>query len=344
VTALLWGTRFLGVFVAMLALCLPVLAQDKVSTLQKVRERGHLICAATRALPGFSQQTDGVWSGFDVDLCRAVAAAVLGDPNLVEFRSLGGDSRFAYLQTGAVDLLARNAPWTLKRDTAFGASYVTTMFFDGEALMVPASLGVVSAYELDNVSVCVIDGSDEQIAVRNFFFESQATYTEVQYEDLEDLGVAYRSGLCQAVAGPARWLNAIRRNLPEPATHRILPERITKDMLGPVVREDDSQWFDIVRWTMFALINAEELGVTSRNITSMNTVTNPAIKRLLGLEGDFGTPIGLDAKFMARVIASVGNYAEIYERNFGPQTGAPLPRGQNALWVNGGLLFAPPVR
>jgi general L-amino acid transport system substrate-binding protein len=210
--------------------------------------------------------------------------------------------------------------------------------------MVPASLGVVSAYELDNVSVCVIDGSDEQIAVRNFFFESQATYTEVQYEDLEDLGVAYRSGLCQAVAGPARWLNAIRRNLPEPATHRILPERITKDMLGPVVREDDSQWFEIVRWTMFALINAEELGVTSRNIASMTTVTNPAIKRLLGLEGDFGTPIGLDAKFMARVIASVGNYAEIYERNFGPQTGAPLPRGQNALWVNGGLLFAPPVR
>ncbi|HEY4200240.1 MAG TPA: amino acid ABC transporter substrate-binding protein [Devosiaceae bacterium] len=336
-------TRLLGALFVLAALC-DVAAAQQGSTLKAVRDRGHLICAATRQLPGFSQQTDGVWSGFDVDLCRAVAAAVLGDPNKVEFRSLGGDSRFAYLQTGQVDLLTRNAPWTLKRDTAFGATYVTPMFFDGEALMVPQSLGVVSAYELDNVSVCLIDGSDEQVAVRNFFFENQATYTEVQYEDLEDLGVAYSSGLCDAVAAPARWLNAIRRGLPEPATHRILPERITKEMLGPVVRQGDEQWYDIVEWTMYALINAEELGVSSRNIDSMSTVNNSQIKRLLGLDGDFGTPIGLDAKFMARVIRSVGNYAEIYERNFGPQTGAALPRGQNSLWSNGGLLYAPPVR
>jgi len=320
------------------------LAADPGPTLKTVRERGHLICAASRSLPGFAQMNDGAWSGFDVDLCRAVAAAVLNDPNKVEFRALGGDSRFAQLQTGEIDMLSRNAPWTLKRDTGFGASYVTTMFFDGEAFMVPQSLGAVSAYELDGVSVCLIDGSDEQIAVRDFFFENQASYSEVLYQDLEDLGVAYRSGLCQAVAAPARWLNAIRRSLPEPATHRILPERITKEMIGPVVREGDDQWFELVRWTMFAIIEAEELGITSRNIESMSTVNNPAIKRLLGLEGDFGTPLGLDPKFMSRVIAAVGNYSELYERNFGPQTGASLSRGQNSLWTNGGLLYAPPVR
>lgn len=338
------AARLVGALFALGCLILPAAAADPGPTLKTVRERGHLICAASRALPGFAQMAEGAWSGFDVDLCRAVAAAVLNDPNKVEFRALGGDSRFALLQTGQVDMLSRNAPWTLKRDTGFGASYVTTMFFDGEAFMVPQSLGAVSAYELGNVPVCLIDGSDEQIAVRDFFFENQASYTEVLYQDLEDLGVAYRSGLCDAVAAPARWLNAIRRSLPEPATHRILPERITKEMIGPVVREGDEQWFEIVRWTMFAIIEAEELGITSRNIESMSTVNNPAIKRLLGLEGDFGTALGLDPKFMSRVIGAVGNYAELYERNFGPQTGASLSRGQNSLWTNGGLLYAPPVR
>ncbi len=227
-------------------------------TLAAIRERGHLICATSDPLPGFAQPgAEGRWTGFDVDFCRAVAVAVFDDASRMEFVPLSGDSRFAQLQTGAVDLIARNAPWTMRRDTGYGASYVATSFFDGQAFMVPQSLGAVSAYELDDVKVCVIDGGEELANLREFFFTTQAAYTEVLYEDREDLTVAYRSGLCNAVSAPASWLNAIRRSLPEPATHRILPERISKGAYGPVVRAGDPQWFDIVAWTLFALIDAE---------------------------------------------------------------------------------------
>lgn len=325
----------------------PVAAQQLAApgpTLKAVRERGHLLCATSDPLPGFAQPgAEGRWTGFDVDFCRAVAVAIFNDPSKMEFVPLSGDSRFAQLQTGTVDLIARNAPWTMRRDTGYGASYVATSFFDGQAFMVPQALGVVSAFELDNVSVCVIDGGEELANIREFFFTTQATYTEVLYEDREDLAVAYRSGLCNAVSAPASWLNAIRRGLPEPATHRILPERISKGAFGPVVRSGDDQWFDIVEWTLFALINAEEAGVTSLNIGSLEAAKTHRIRRLLGLEGTFGPSIGLDPKFMANVIRTVGNYGEIFDRHFGPATGAAVVRGQNALWINGGLLYAPPI-
>jgi general L-amino acid transport system substrate-binding protein len=313
-------------------------------TLSAVRERGHVICATSDPLPGFAQAgPDGLWAGFDVDFCRAVAVAIFGDPTRMEFLALSGDSRFAQLQTGAVDLIARNSPWTMRRDTGYGANYVATSFFDGQAFMVPQSLGAVSAYELDNVRVCVLDGPEELAALREFFFTTQATYSEVLYEDREDLTVAYRSGLCNAVSAPASWLNAIRRSLPEPATHRILPERISKGGFGPVVRSGDDQWFKIVQWTLFALINEEEAGVTKDNIGSLSAAKTHRIRRLLGLEGVYGPEIGLEAKFMANVIRQVGNYGEIFDRNFGPATGAAVVRGQNALWSNGGLLYAPPI-
>ncbi|MEO5807862.1 transporter substrate-binding domain-containing protein [Devosia sp.] len=314
------------------------------TTLETVRQRGFLVCGATAALPGFAQQDDkGRWSGFDVDLCRAIAAAVFGNPDQIEFRPLRGESRFAPLQTGAVDVLTRDAPWTQKRDTAFETSYVATAFFDGQAFMVPQSLGAVSAYELDNISICVLDGGDELARLQEFFFANQATYTEELYEDVADLGVAYRAGRCQAVSAPARQLQAIRRDLPEPNANRILPERISKELLGPVVREGDDQWFNIVQWTLFTLINAEEVGLTSLNLDSLSAARTAAIKRILGEDGDYGTPLGLSPKFMSDIIRTVGNYGEIYDRNFGPQTGASLLRGQNALWSNGGLLYAPPV-
>lgn len=321
---------------------LPAAAQ---STLETVRERGFLICGATNPIPGFAQQdAQGRWSGFDVDLCRAVAAAVLGDPNQIEFRSLRGETRFAPLQTGTVDLLTRSGAWTERRDTLYGATYVATAFFDGQAFLVPQSLGVVSAFELDDIRVCVIDGGEELERLQEFFFANQARYTEVPYEDVSDLSVAYQAGLCQAVSASGRNLQAIRRALPEPNAHRILPERISKELLGPLVREGDQQWFNIVRWTLFSLINAEEVGITSLNIASISGSHNPAIRRILGVEGDFGTPLGLSKTFMSDAIAAVGNYAEVYDRHFGPQTGAALLRGQNALWTNGGLLYAPPVR
>jgi general L-amino acid transport system substrate-binding protein len=320
------------------------LAPAQAQTLQTVRDRGFLICGATSPLPGFAQQdAEGRWSGFDVDLCRGIAAAVFGDANLIEFRALRGESRFAPLQTGQVDVLTRNGSWTQRRDTLFGANYVATAFFDGQAFMVPQSLGVVSAFELDDISICVIEGGEELERVQEFFFLNQASYTEVPYEDVADLAVAYRAGLCQVVSASGRQLQAMRRDLPEPAAHRILPERISKELLGPAVREGDDQWFNIVKWTIFALINAEEVGITALNIDSLANARTPAVRRLLGVDGDFGTPLGLKPTFMSDVVRAIGNYAELYDRHFGPQTGAALLRGQNALWSNGGLLYAPPI-
>ena len=330
---------------ALLCLSAAAALPATADTLQDVRERGFLICGATNPLPGFAQmEADSRWAGFDVDLCRAIAAAVLGDPNLIEFHALRGEARFAPLQTRAVDVLTRDGPWTARRDSLYGASYVGTAFFDGQAFLVPQSLGLVSAFELDNVSICVLDGGEELERVQEFFFANQATYTEVPYEDVEDLSLAYRSGLCQVVSASGRQLQAIRRALPDPSAHRILPERISKELLGPVVRSGDQQWFNIVKWTLFALINAEEVGITSLNTESLAASHTPAIRRILGVEGDYGTPLGLKPTFMRDAIRAVGNYSELYDRHFGPQTGAALLRGQNSLWSNGGLLYVPPVR
>lgn len=328
-----------GLIFALLAL--PASAQ----TLDAVRERGFLICGSSNPLAGFSQQdVDGRWSGFDVDLCRALAAAIFGNPDLIEFRSFRGEARFAPLQTGAVDVLMRNGAWTTGRDTRYGARYVTPAFFDGQAFLVPQSLGVVSAYELDDVSICVIDGAGELEALDEFFFSNQTGFSSVVYEDIADLATAYRAGLCQAISASGRQLQAIRRELADPNLHRILPERISKEVLGPVVRNGDDQWLKIVRWTVFALINAEEVGVTSLNIDSLSAARTPAVRRILGIEGDFGSGLGLRPTFLADAIRAVGNYSELYDRHFGPQTGAAMLRGQNALWGNGGLLYAPPVR
>ena len=326
-------------------LCALATQQAAAQTLDTVRERGFLICGASNPLAGFSQQDlDGRWSGFDVDLCRALAAAVFGNPDLIEFRSYRGEARFAPLQTGAVDVLMRNGAWTTGRDIRYGARYVTPAFFDGQAFLVPQSMGVVSAYELDDVTICVTDSNGEPEALDEFFFSNQTRFRPVVYEDIADLATAYRAGLCQAISASGRQLQAIRRELPEPNLHRILPERISKEVLGPVVRNGDDQWFKIVRWTIFALINAEEVGVTGLNIDSLSAARTPAVRRILGIEGDFGTALGLRPTFMADAIRAVGNYSELYDRHFGPQTGAAMLRGQNALWGNGGLLYAPPVR
>ena len=335
---------FAGLFALVPALAGAVEPAPAGPTLKAIRDRGHLICASADPLPGFAQAgADGLWKGFDVDFCRAVAVAVFNDPSKMEFVALSGDARFAQLQTGAIDLIARNAPWTMRRDTGYGAQYVATSFFDGQAIMVPQSLGVVSAYELEKVTICVVDDPEQRANLDEFFFTTQSEYTLRLYEDREDLAVAYSSGLCNAVSASASWLNAVRRSLAEPATHRILPERISKGAFGPVVRTGDDQWFNIVEWTLYALIDAEEAGVTSLNIESLKAAKTHRIRRLLGLEGTFGPGMGLDPGFMSNVIRAVGNYGEMFERNFGPETGAAVLRGQNALWINGGLIYAPPI-
>ena len=343
---MIFAARIGALLVAVL-LTAPVLAQAIAPdgpTLAAVRARGHLVCAATDPLPGFAQiNADGRWVGFDVDFCRALATAVFGDPSKLEFRAMSGSGRFAQLQSGEIDVIARNAPWTMRRDTTYAVRYAAPLFYDGQAFMVPQRLGVVSAYQLDSLRVCILDQGDEQQALQEFAFVNQSSYIEVLYEDREDLTVAYRQGLCEAVSAPASWLNAMRRGLPDPQTHRILPERISKSVFGPVVRADDEQWYKVVQWTAFALINAEEAGVTSLNIESLSAAKTHRIRRLLGLEGTFGPSIGLQPDFMKDVIAAVGNYGEIFERNFGAGTGAGTPRGLNALWLNGGLIYAPNI-
>lgn len=315
------------------------------STLDRVRQRGYVICGSTQQMAGFAQRnSEGLWLGFDVDICRAVAAAVFGDPSRVEFRPLSGTSRFAHLQQGDVDLLSRNAAWTMSRDTGYGVTYVATSFYDGLAFMARSEVQAVSAYELGDVTVCVSANSEDARLVADFFERNQNTYEPLTYEDREDLAVAYRSGHCEVLAASASWLQSIRRTVPEPARHVILPERLSKAPFGPVVLASDQQWLNIVRWTLYAMINAEELGVTSQNIDSLTSARNSGIRQLLGLEEDLGTPFGLSPTWMRDVVRGVGNYGEVYDRHFGSGAPAPLLRGQNGLWTTGGLLFAPPFQ
>ena len=284
--------RFAALALASL-LSLMIWNAAQAQTLDAIRDRGHVICGATDPSPGFAQQSeDGLWSGFDVDFCRAVAAAVFNDPRRVVFKSYSGTTRLAPLQVGEVDLLSRNGTWTIRRDSSYNVNFVGVSFFDGQAFMLPQNKDVVSAFELDNVRVCVLTESEQVANVRDFFFQIQATYQEIIYEDRQDLIVAYKAQICDVVSAPSSWLFAMRKQLDDSAMHRILPERISKDPMGPVVREGDAEWFEIVRWTLYVLIAAEELGVNSVNIGSMGEVRTGPIRRFMGLRADFGAPVG----------------------------------------------------
>lgn len=320
-------------------------AMAAAQTLDAVKTRGFLRCGSVEQVPGFSQvSAEGLWSGFDVDICRAVAAAIFSDPNRVEFISLTGASRFAPLQSGEIDIMARNAPWSMGRDTGFGVRYVGTSFFDGQSFLIRNHAGMISAAELEGDSICAIAGSDHAERLRRFFFNAQIEYSEVLYEDKDDLITAYRTGLCDVVTASATRLFAIKSALGDPTVHRILPDRLSKEPIGPVIRAGDDQWRNIVLWTLFAMINAEELGVSSLNVGSLGESRNPSIRRLLGLEGDFGTALGLTPAWAQNVITGVGNYGEVFERNLGSASPIGMARGLNALWTKGGLLYAPPIR
>ena len=320
-------------------------AASAQATLQKVRDKGELTCGVNTGLAGFSAPDDkGNWTGLDVDVCRAVAAAIFKDPAKVKFVPLTAKERFTALQSGEIDVLSRNTTWTMSRDTSAGMSFTGVTYYDGQGFMVKKSLGLKSAKELSGASVCVQTGTTTELNVADYFRKNKMDYKPVVFEKLPETLAAYNAGRCDVYTSDASQLYATRLTLGDPAEHVVLPDVISKEPLGPAVRQGEAQWGNIVRWVFFALVNAEELGVTAKNIDEMAQGQNPEIKRLLGKEGEFGKGIGLDVDWGYQAIKSVGNYGEMFERNVGEGSRLKIARGQNALWTDGGLQYAPPVR
>jgi general L-amino acid transport system substrate-binding protein len=314
-------------------------------TLAVVQERGYVKCGVSQGLPGFSNPDDrGNWNGIDVDLCRAVAAAVFGSDENVKFTPLSAKERFTALQSGEVDLLARNTTWSMHRDTALGVDFTGVNYYDGQGFMVLAELGIKSALELDGASLCTNLGTTTELNAADYFRTNGMTYEIVAFEKADEAVSAYNAGRCDAYTTDQSALYAQRLKLTDPKAHIVLPEIISKEPLGPVVRQGDDQWGDIVQWSHHAMVNAEELGVSSANIEAMKTSKNPNIRRLLGLDGTFGDNMGIPNDWSYHIIRTVGNYAETFERNVGKDTPLGIARGVNALWKDGGLQYAPPIR
>ncbi|MGF7161312.1 general L-amino acid transport system substrate-binding protein [Rhodoligotrophos appendicifer] len=315
------------------------------TTLEDVKAKGFIQCGVNPGLPGFGAPDDkGNWTGMDVDFCRAVASAVFGDATKVKFTPLSAKERFTALQSGEIDLLARNSTWTMQRDTGLGLTFTGVNYYDGQGFMVRKSLGVDSALKLNGASVCTQTGTTTELNLADYFRANNMTYQVVAFENNEEVNQAYDSGRCDVLTTDQSGLYSTRLKLANADDHIVLPEIISKEPLGPVVRQNDPQWFNIVKWVLFAQINAEELGVTAQNVMDMKNSTNPEIRRLLGLEGDFGTGIGLTNDWAVNLIKNVGNYAEVFNRNIGPDTPLGIARGLNALWNKGGIQYAPPVR
>lgn len=315
-------------------------------TLDDVKAAGELKCGVSTGLVGFAApDADGKWNGFDVTVCRAVAAAVLGDGSKVKFVPTTGKTRFTALASGEVDLLARNTTWTFSRDVDLGFEFVGVNYYDGQGFMVPKSLGVSSATELDGATVCIQTGTTTELNLADFFRANNMSYEPVPIETNAEAQQKYLANACDVYTTDASGLAATRATFENAAEHVVLPEIVSKEPLGPLVRHGDNQWGDIVRWTLNALITAEELGVTSANLDEMAAGTNnPEINRLMGTEGDLGAMLGLDKEWGKRALAVGGNYGEIFNANIGPDTAIGLGRGLNALWTQGGILYSPPFR
>ncbi len=315
-------------------------------TLEQVIERGHLNCGSHISRAGFaSQDSNGNWHGFDVGFCRALAAAVLGDPSAVQFEPLTAQSRFDALTEGEVDVLARSTTWTFLRDVEKELTFVGTYYYDGQGFMVKREMGVSSALELDETTICIETGTTTVLNLDDYFRANGMSYEAVTVESSDDAKQGYQQGDCEVYTSDIAALASGRAGFADPGAHVILPEVISKEPLGLVVRHGDDAWADIVRWTLFALIAAEELGITSTNLEELKaSSTKPEIRRLLGSEGSFGAVMGLADDWAARAIAAVGNYGELFASTIGDQTPIGLARGLNAQWTQGGLLYAPPFR
>ncbi|MBR9838520.1 MAG: amino acid ABC transporter substrate-binding protein [Rhodobacteraceae bacterium] len=317
------------------------------ATLDDVKARGSLNCGVSTGLTGFSApDANGVWQGFDVAVCRAVAAAVLGDPMAVEFVPTTGQTRFTALASGEIDVLARNTTWTFSRDVDLKFEFIGVNYYDGQGFMVPKALGVSSAKELDGATVCIQTGTTTELNLADFFRVNNISYEPVPIETNAEAQQQYLAGACDVYTTDASGLAATRASFEAPSDHVILPEIISKEPLGPLVRHGDSEWGDIVRWTLNALVAAEEYGVTSANIGELSAApgNNPEINRLLGTEGELGAMFGLEADWAKKAIMANGNYGEIFEKTIGENTPIGLSRGLNAQWTEGGLLYSPPFR
>ena len=328
-----------AVFLAILLLTTLALAQ---TTLETVKNRGKLVCGVNTGLAGFATVgPDGKWRGFDVDYCRALAAAIFNDADKVEFRPLTAQARFTALQSKEIDVLSRNTTWTLSRDTSLGLNFSVTLFYDGQGLMVPAKLQAKSAKDLNGATICVQTGTTTELNLADYFRRLGSKFTPVVFETVDQTYAAYDSGRCDAVTSDVSQLLAQKTTLKQPNDHVVLGDVMSKEPLGPAVRHGDDQWFDITKWVAFGLIQAEEFGITSQNIASFADSKDPNMRRFLGTEGGLGAMFGLSDDFMARVVRLVGNYGELFERHLQP---LHLARGVNTLWTQGGLLYSPPFR
>jgi general L-amino acid transport system substrate-binding protein len=317
------------------------------ATLDDVKKKDFVQCGVNTGLAGFAApDAAGEWKGFDVEYCRAVAAAIFGDPSKVRYTPTTAQSRFTALQSGEVDLLARNTTWTISRDTALGFNFRTVNYYDGQGFMVPSSLNVKSALELSGAAVCVQSGTTTELNLADYFKANNLEYNPVVFEKLEEVNAAYAAGRCDVYTTDQSGLYSIRLSLEKPDDHIVLPEIISKEPLGPATRQGDDQWFDIVSWTHYAMVQAEEFGITSANVDEFKNSANPDIRRFLGTEADtkIGTDLGLTNEWAYNIIKHVGNYSEAFERNIGKETPLKIERGLNALWTNGGLQYAPPIR
>ena len=314
-------------------------------TLQDVQRRGELICGVSTGIPGFSNPDEsGTWAGLDIDICRAVAAATLGDAAKIKLLPLTAKERLTALQSGEVDMLVSNATWTLTRDTALGLNFAGINYYDGQGFMVSRKIGAKSALDLNGLRICIQSGTTSELNVADYFKESRMVYKPVVLDTSDQTIKAFKAGRCDVLTSDKSQLYALRIKLENPDDAVVLPEVISKEPLGPVVRQGDDGWLNIVKWTLFAMINAEELGVTAANLDEMKMSPNQNIRRLLGLEGVKGAGLGLKDDWAYQIIRQVGNYGEVFQRNIGSGSPLNIDRGLNALWSRGGILYAPPFR
>jgi general L-amino acid transport system substrate-binding protein len=314
-------------------------------TLKTVKDRGQLSCGVSQGLPGFSTPDDkGNWTGLDVDICRAIAAAIFNDPSKIKFVPLSAKDRFTALQSGEIDVLSRNTTWTLSRDTSLGANFTGVTYYDGQGFLVKKSLKVNSALALNSASVCVQTGTTTEQNLADYFKGNNMKYEVIAFATADETVKAYESGRCDVFTSDVSQLYAERLKVANPADHVVLPEVISKEPLGPMVRHGDDQWFDIVKWTLYGMVGAEELGMTQKNVDEMVKSDKPEVKRAVGTDGNLGEQLGLTKDWLVRIVKATGNYGESFERNVGSGSKLGIARGLNNLWSKGGIQYAPPIR